>query len=299
MAHVELILVPYDSGQRAVRMGRGPDHLVESGLGDALAEDDHHVTVTRVESNIEPAAEVAVTFDLARGIAGAVRGARQDGRLPLVLAGNCIAALGIMAGLDSDRTGVLWLDAHGDLNTPETTRSGFVDGMALATLTGRCWRGMAATVPGFSPLPDHRIALIGARDLDPPEEALAAALGIRRLGTADLARHGARQAIASLVGRMSQAVGRFYIHVDLDVLDPDVAAVNQFAAPGGLSLQHVTTLVELAAQTSGIDAAALTAYDPAVDDDGRAVGAAIAIARSIAAGIERAERAASGLDRNS
>lgn len=296
MAHVELILVPYDSGQRAVRMGRGPEHLVERGLGDALADDGHHVTVTHVESTVEPAAEVAVTFDLARGIARAVRAARGEGHVPLVLAGNCISALGTLAGLDSRHTGVLWLDAHGDLNTPETTSSGFLDGMALATLTGRCWRGMAAAVPGFNPLPDHRIALIGARDLDPPEEALASALGIRRVGAADLARDGARQAIAPLVGRMAQAIDRFYVHVDLDVLDPDVAVVNQFGAAGGLSLQEVLTVVDLAARTSGIAAASLTAYDPAGDDDGRAVAAAVAIARAIATGVERAQPAVSAPD---
>jgi arginase len=291
MAHVELMLVPYDSGQRAVRMGRGPEHLVERGLGEALAEDGHHVTVTYIESDVEPAAEVAVTFDLARNIARSVRAAREDGRFPLVLAGNCIAALGILAGVGSPRTGVLWLDAHGDLNTPETTRSGFVDGMALATLTGRCWRGMATTVPGFSPVPDHRLALIGARDLDPPEEALAAALGIRRLGAADLARHGPRQAIAPLLGRMAQAADRFYVHVDLDVLDPEVAAVNAFGAAGGLSLEDVMTVVDLAARTSGIAAAALTAYDPAGDEGGRAVDAAIAIARAIASGVDQGEAA--------
>jgi arginase len=293
MTHVDLILVPYDSGQRAVRMGRGPEHLVDRGLGDALADDGHHVTVTRVESSVEPAAEVAVTFDLARNIATAVRAAREDGRLPLVLAGNCISALGTVAGLGSSHTGVLWLDAHGDLNTPETTHSGLLDGMALATLTGRCWRGLAATVPGFAPFPDHRIALIGARDLDPPEEALAAALGIRRLGAADLARLGARQAIAPLVGRMAQTIDRFYVHVDLDVLDPAVASVNEFAAPGGLSLEEVLTVVDMAARSSGIAAASLTAYDPAGDDDGRAVAAAVAIARAIAAGVARGQASGS------
>jgi arginase len=277
-------------------MGRGPEHLVDRGLADALAEDGHHVTITNVESGIELAAEVAVTFDLARSIARAVRAACDGGRLPLVLAGNCISALGTIAGLGSRRTGVLWLDAHGDLNTPETTSSGFVDGMALATLTGRCWRGMAATVPGFSPLADHRIVLIGARDLDPPEEALAAALGIRRLGTAELGRHDAREALTRLVGRMAQTMDQFYVHVDLDVLDPDVAVVNEFAAAGGLSLEDVKTIVDLAGRAAGIAGASITAYDPACDGDGRAAGAAFEIARSIAASADRAQPAGSAAD---
>jgi arginase len=287
MAQVELVVVPYDSGQREVRMGRGPGYLVEHGLPDALAADGHQVSITEVESAVEPAAEIAVTFDLARSIAAAVRAARIADRLPLVLAGNCSAALGVVAGLDPARTGVLWLDAHGDLNTPETTVSGFLDGMALATLTGRCWRSLTTTVPGFAPLPDNRLAMIGARDLDPPEEALSAALGIRRLGPGQLGADRGGDGLARAVARIARVADRFYVHVDLDVLDPRVATSNEFAAPAGLSLRDVQTVVEVAGRSRPIAGAALTALDPSHDHGHRAAEAAIAIARAIAEQVDR------------
>jgi len=284
MAHVELILVPYDSGHEDARMGRGPDHILESGMADRLGEDGHAVTITRVSSRLELPAEIAVAFDLARSIAGAVRQAREAGRLPFVLAGNCFSAVGTMAGLGPDRTGVLWLDAHGDLNTPETTRSGMLDGMALATLTGRCWRGLTTTVPGFVPIPDQRLVLVGARDMDTAEETLTAALGLRRLGPAELAEPRDTETVRALLERMSEGLDQFYLHVDLDVLDPDAATVNEFGARGGLRVDDVNALATEAARAAGIGAAAFTALDPAFDVDGRAARAAIEIARSIARG---------------
>jgi arginase len=283
MAHVDLVTVPYDSGQRGVRMGGGPEHLLDRGIGRRLEEEGHQVTVSRIESHVELAAEIAVTFDLARSIATAVANARAAERLPLVLAGNCFSAVGTLAGLDPVRTGVIWLDAHGDLNTPDTTGSGMLDGMALATLTGRCWRSLAATVPGFVPIPDHRLALVGVRALDPPEEALAAAVGIRRLGPAELDRAGLRKVLAPVVGRIGAAVSGFYLHVDLDVLDPGVAAVNEFSTPGGLSLDDVREVVVLTARAAPLVGASMTALDPAFDEDGRSADAAMAIAAWIAA----------------
>jgi arginase len=282
MAHVALILVPYDCGLRGVRMGGGPEHLLEHGMVGALEGDGHQVTVTRLESTVEPPAEIAVAFDLTRSLATAVGAARAAGQLPIVLAGNCFAAVGTLAGLGADRAGVFWLDAHGDLNTPDTTASGLLDGMALATLTGRCWRGLVATVPGFAPVPDHRLVLVGARDLDPPEEALAAAVGIRRIGPRDLARSGVRHALAPVAGRMASGTDGFYLHLDLDVLDPDVATVNEFSAPGGLTLEDLRTVVEVVAEAGPILGAAMTALDPEADRDGRAASAAMTVARWIA-----------------
>ncbi len=291
MAAIELILVPYDAGHREVGTGRGPRHLMERELPEALTADGHQVVVTEVVTPYDAAGEVAVAFDLARGIADAVRVARQAARLPLVVSGSCFSAMGVVAGLEADRTGVLWVDAHGDLNTPETTRTGALDGMALAAVSGRCWRGMAHTIPGFAPLPDHRLAMVGVRVLDPPEKALAAALGIRRLRCAELARDDSEKVVAGLVERMCQLVDQFYVHVDLDVLDPEVARANQLVPPDGLRLQDVLTVVEMAGRGCGIAGASLVAYDPDVDRDGRAADAAFAIARSIA---NAAGRAAAG-----
>lgn len=290
MARVVLVVVPYDSGHRGVRMGCGPQHLLEAGLADALEGDGHEVQVTTMETALEPPAEIAVSFDLARSIAGAVRDARADDRFPLVLAGGCFSAIGTLAGTDPPRTAVLWLDAHGDFNTPDTTVSGFLDGMALATMTGRCWRGLLASVPGFAPLPDHRLLLIGARTLDAPEEAMAAALGIQRVRADDFRRAGADAAVAPKIARLSAAVDQFYLHVDLDVLDPRVARANEYATPGGLTVEEIGDVVVAAAAHRPIAAASLTALDPAFDRGGRAARAALEIARGLVAGADLSPR---------
>ena len=126
---IRLLLVPYDSGQRNVRMGAGPEHLCAAGLEKHLAAQGHQVD----SEVIEPAsrnwrAEVQTSFELMRVVANHVRAARTARRFPVVLSGNCLAAVGVIAGLGPG-TGVIWIDAHGDFNTPQTTTSGFLDGM--------------------------------------------------------------------------------------------------------------------------------------------------------------------------
>ena len=281
--NLTVLAVSYDSGHYAVRMGRGPRHLIDAGLVGTLEEDGHGVRVEEIRSSVEPATDVAVAFDLARSIAAAVRRALDAGRLPLVLAGNCFSAIGTVAGL-GDGTSVLWLDAHGDLNTPDTSISGFLDGMAAATLTGRCWRELAATVPGFQPVPDYRFGLVGARDLDPAETALVATLAIPRVGADAFRRFGAGTALAPVLAATGTGALRYYLHIDLDVLDPEAARANQFAADGGLTVDDVAATIRAAADAVGIGAAAITAFDPAFDPDGRATRAAIEIARVVAGG---------------
>src|SRR5687767_1880913 len=114
-------------------------------------------------------AEIGTAFDLDRQLAREVAAARLRSAFPLTLAGNCITSVGTVGGLGAGATGVLWFDAHGDFNTPETTIGGFLDGMALATVVGRCWRSLAAGVPGFTPVAEENVVLVGARDLDPAE----------------------------------------------------------------------------------------------------------------------------------
>lgn len=152
--------------------GRGPEHLVDSGIGEHLRTRGHEVHVHTLESMIDAPSEVTLAVDLARVLAEQVGASKRNGHFPLILAGRCMAALGAVAGLESNRTGVVWFDSHGDFNTPETSRSGMLDGMAGAVIAGRCWRGVSTTVPGFVPVSESRYVLIGARDLDPPEAEL-------------------------------------------------------------------------------------------------------------------------------
>jgi arginase len=110
----------------------------------------HQTRVEYIEAGSDAPAEIRTAFELNRVVAERVRDAREAHALPVVLAGNCMTAVGTLAGLGGTPA-VLWFDAHGDFNTPETTASGFLDGMALAMLTGRCWANLTRTVHCFQP----------------------------------------------------------------------------------------------------------------------------------------------------
>jgi arginase len=143
-------------------MGAGPLHLLRSGLAVRLEEEGHHVTIRSIDLPLDSrATEIASAFELSAALAGAVAEAAEIGSFPLVLSGNCgPAALGCVDGLQT-RMNIFWFDAHGDFNTPETTRSGFLDGMALAAVTGRCWSGLARAIPGFRSVAEGNVTAIG------------------------------------------------------------------------------------------------------------------------------------------
>ena len=270
---IQILAVPYDSGHRGLRMGAGPEALLQSGLVEALRAAGHGVSVGLAE--LDPShwqAEIQSSFELMRMLSAAVREARDAGRFPIVLAGNCNTAVGTLAGLGTDSIGVAWFDAHADFNTPETTTSGFLDGTAVAIINGRCWTQLAATVPGFSPIPDDRICLIGTRDIDSLESKL---LDDSSVGV--VAPRRLRDELSRRLRVLSEHVDRIYVHLDLDVLDTSVAAANSFAVPGGLTLADTRDALSTIAETLQIAAITLSAFDPDADLDGSAARAAVQI----------------------
>ncbi|HYO90867.1 MAG TPA: arginase family protein, partial [Pyrinomonadaceae bacterium] len=164
---VRIIQVPYDSGQRSVRMGAGPEHFIQNGLARILQTDGHEVQVESVEARSAFRAEIKTAFELCRSLAERVRESDLQGSFPLVLSGNCNSSLGTLGGIGPQGVGMIWFDAHGDFNTPETKESSFFDGMGMAIATGHCWRKLAATIPDFSPLPNSSVIHVGGRDFDP------------------------------------------------------------------------------------------------------------------------------------
>lgn len=270
MTDVQLLIVPYDSGVRGLRMGAGPGKLLERGLVDRLREEGHRVEQSTVDVPSGPfQAEVATAFALNRTLADRVGAAVEAGRFPLVLTGNCMSAVGALAGLEA-AAGVFWFDSHGDLNTPETSESGFLDGMALAVVTGRCWRALARTIPGFAPIPDEHVVLAGARALDPPEEELLRRSAIRQVAPAAL-----EAGLSAHAEDLASTVRRGYLHLDLDVLDPGEGRANALAAPEGVSVKALETALEEVVRRVRIGAATLSAYEPEADVDDRAGAAAV------------------------
>jgi arginase len=265
------IRVPYDSGRRDERMGRGPLALARHGLAAALEADGFEVETADIE--LEPAflTEIGAAVELSRRVARAVGAARRRDRRALVTSGNCNTALGTVTGIADPRTTVLWFDAHGDFNTPETTPSGFFDGMCGAMLTGRGFAALARTIPGFEPVADVRMTLVGTRDLDPGERAVLDGSGVRVVSPAE-ARDGA------FVAERIAPGAPLYLHVDLDVLDPAQLQANSYATADGLTVSELTAILSTAAQRGRVAACSVTSWDPGCDEPARGVEIARAIA---------------------
>lgn len=268
---IQLLAVPYDSGNRGARMGAGPERLLEAGLESTLRDSGHCVR-TKI-AQMAPDfwhAEIKTSFELMRMLSTAVGEAQDSGRFPIILAGNCSTAVGTVAGLGADSTGVVWFDAHGDFNTPETTSSGFLDGTAVAIITGRCWTQLAATIPGFTPIADARVCLVGTRDIDSLEGALLDESDVEVVEPKHL-----RSALPDALKGIRKHVDKMYVHLDLDVLDSAVAAANSYALSGGLTLEDVEYALSEIGRDFRIAAVTLSAYDPALDTSGDAARAAI------------------------
>lgn len=268
---IQLLAVPYDSGHRGARMGAGPEALLNAGLEHALHENGHrvHTKIAELPADFWHA-EIQTSFELMRMLSSAVSDAVKSGRFPIVLAGNCNTAVGTIAGLGATSTGVAWFDAHADFNTPETTTSGFLDGTAVAIVTGRCWTQLAATVPGFEPVPDDRVCLVGARDIDSLEGGLLDESGVDVIEPRKL-----RSDLAPSLTSIRQHVQKIYVHLDLDVLDAKVATANRYAVSGGLTIEDVEYALSRIGGELPIAGLTLSAYDPSTDREGAAAKAAI------------------------
>lgn len=276
--NTQIFVIPYDSGRLRWRCGAGPENLLGQGLIAHLRGQGHVVAEVQVleDDPAYPPAEIRTAFELARRLAVAVRAAQDAGRFALVLSGNCNSAVGTLSGLTPARRATFWFDAHGDYNTPETTTTGFLDGMGLAMTTGLCWGRLLDTVPGFRPVQAEATFLLGARDLDPPEAALLrqSAVTVVEVGQipGELPALLARAPLADTVG---------YLHLDLDVLDPTVGQANYLPVPNGLSLAQLTSAITAIGAHVPLRAAALTSYAPEEDHDEGIARAAIAAVDAI------------------
>jgi arginase len=156
---------------------------------------------------------------------------------PLVVSGDCTTALAALAGLQAKGIdpGVVWLDAHGDFNTHETTLSGYLGGMPLALAVGRGDATLRERI-GLRPLREERVALADARDLDPPERAALAGSRVRRSSVADIVAPD----------------GDLYVHIDLDVLSPDELDGLRYPVPGGPPLAGMVAALRRLADTDRV-----------------------------------------------
>jgi arginase len=278
MTAFRVIAMPYELGRLRDGVGRGPGRLLEAGAAEALASAGAQVATESVTFDGRFSSEVNASFDLIGQISERVAAARADGSFPVILSGSCFATIGVMAGLAEPSPGVVWLDAHADFNTPDSTVYGYFDGMSLAILTGGAWRSMRAAVPGAGPIPEAAVVLAGARDLDENERVRLRESQITHLPTERL--DGPDALIAAV---KSIAPSGLHLHVDLDVLDPEAGRANIYAAPGGLRGDQLDAIVAALLERFPVSALSLAAYDPHADTKGQVPPIALGLLRRLAA----------------
>ncbi len=275
---------PYDSGRRGSRMGKGPEHFVQNGLVTRLWSLRYETEVKLVETSGAFNTEISSAVELAGLVSEGVSRSIQTGAFPLVLSGNCNGSWGTLAGLSAavqENFGVIWFDAHGDFNTPETTLSGYLDGMALAGAAGLCWRRLLAGVSGFRAVLPENIIHVGGRDFDPGEAELLLESGAARVRPEEIERPGVREALDPYLNALSGRVSSLYLHLDLDVLDPETTPANHFRAPGGLTPDQVIEAVEAIKERFTIAACGVASYDPDYDAEGRTLQAGLDMIQSV------------------
>jgi arginase len=175
-------------------------------------------------------------------VADEVAAAVEVGSCPLVVAGDCTTSLGVMAGLQRGGVdaAVVWFDAHGDVQTVETTTSGYVGGMPLRLLVGYRPK-LISDALGLRAVPEDRVMLVGARDLDPPEVEFLASSPIIRSDVADFEVDDAPG-------------GALYVHLDVDIFDPSYLSGLRFPAPYGPTSDDVVEAVRALLNTGRVAA---------------------------------------------
>jgi arginase len=251
-------------------MGAGPLRLLADDRVPAeLSAAGLEAAVAWLDEPSEPEHETGRTFELDRQVSRRVAEAMGHDRLPVLVAGNCIVSLGAIAGIAGGTVGILWLDAHPDFHTPETTPTGFLDGTGLAAATGACWHALCSTIPGFAPVAEDHVVLAGVRDIDPGEsERLEASSVMVVAGGAGPGRFAADELKRAMAG-IATGIDALYLHIDLDVIDPGFGIANAYATPGGLSPDEVLSAAIAAGGQVPVRAVSFTAYDPSYDGDGR------------------------------
>ena len=215
-------------------------------------------------------------------IAAEVGAALDDGRIPVVLGGDHSIALGTLGGLASRCGGpgaVLWIDAHGDLNTPETSPSGNVHGMPLAAALGRGGSGFeseAWTLPAVRP---EWVSVIGARDLDGGERQLITELGLAVHTMSAVDRRGIEAVVREALER---SAGAPFVHIslDLDGLDPEVAPGVGTPVRGWLTYREAHLAMELIAESGLLCCLEIVEVNPILDRENRTAWLAVELAAS-------------------
>lgn len=209
--------------------------------------------------------------ELSEELAKAVEEAMDAGTIPITIGGDHSLAIGSITGVSkhyrkhNEKFGLVWFDAHGDINTPDTTYSGNVHGMPLAVSLGKGDERLV-NVGGYTPkIEGSKTVLIGVRDIDPPERALIKELGINAFSMRDLDHMGMTRLADRTVELLGKDITGIHLSFDIDVMDPEIAPGVSTAAPGGLSYREAHLALCILAETGLVRSIDFVELNPAQD----------------------------------
>ncbi len=278
--HVQIIGYPSDlgAGRRGVDMG--PSALRIAGITRKLetlgytVTDEGDIPVNALEVEDEGSSNLKFLAEIARAttiLAERVEAALDANRFPLILGGDHSMGIGSLGGVaahckrEGKRLGVVWIDAHADMNTPETTPSGNIHGMPLAVAMGLGHPKLKAIGGDFVKVQPENVVIIAARDLDVGEVELIKRLNVSAYTMFDIDKRGIYPIIAEVVEKLRAQVDHLHVSFDLDGVDPLVAPGVGTPVPGGLSFREAHFVMEYLAETQMVGSLDVTEVNPILD----------------------------------
>ncbi|HXW61250.1 MAG TPA: arginase [Candidatus Acidoferrales bacterium] len=277
---IRIIGVPMDLGASRRGVDMGPSALRVAGLQSRLkqlgrqVEDVGNVLVPQAEE--QPYGEKRARYleeisQICKNLAAMVGKALDEGMLPVVLGGDHSIAVGTVAGAASHfhqqgkRIGVIWLDAHADMNTPESSPSGNVHGMPLAAITGSGPTELI-DLAGFRPMVEPRhVSLVGTRDLDAKERRLAKESGVHVFTMRDIDERGMREVMTEALRFASDDTAGAAVSLDMDFIDPSDAPGVGTPVRGGVTYREAHLALEMIADSRAMISFELVEINPVID----------------------------------
>lgn len=275
MREVAVIGAALDLGQERRGVDMGPSAIRYAGLEERLSGLGYAV---RDLGNVAAAVAEAIELEDPRArflpqimetcarLARIVAEAAREGAIPLVLGGDHSVALGTLGGLASalGPGGLLWIDAHADANTPESSPSGNVHGMSLAAALGRAGDAFASDAWPIPAVDPERVALVGVREVDQAEPELLREAGVRVFTMSEIDRIGIERAVREALDRVA-GPGFVHLSLDMDALDPEVAPGVGTPVRGGLTYREAHLALELVAESGLVGSLEVVEVNPILD----------------------------------
>ena len=292
---VHVLGVPMDlgSGRRGVDMG--PSAIRIAGLEDRLRElghtvvDEGDITIKNMEELKVGDVHARYLAEIARAAAVASRKVDRimtRGHFPLVLGGDHSIAAGTVSGIAAfcrrrgKRLGLLWVDAHGDINTPDSSPSGNIHGMPVAALLGFGPEKLTAIGGKFPKLDPANIALVGIRSLDEGEKRRLKETGVQVHTMSDVDRHGIHRIMKKALARVTDGTDYVHVSFDLDAVDPTVAPGVGTPVKGGLDYREAHLIMELLNDSGVMTSLEMVEVNPILDQGNASASFAVELVQS-------------------